>query len=945
MIQDAVQPLRSGARSLAFALGVLCFSSVAGLANTQSKESQAYYDKAVEFADLGQFRSAVVELKNALQRDPENADARLLLGRVYLMIGDGASAEKELLSAERYGASRGQTMVFMGRALLLQQRFQDLLDDFPADDGQDAEAAYEMMLIRAEAHAGLGEVGEARTVYRRALAANDEDPRVYLGLAGLDMAEQKFDSAEEQVTAALALDPQMVEASVLRAEALRLKGDPEAAVPFYREILGGEAPPAAAAVRAHLGLAAALLALGRDEEAETEVLAARAQAPLYPLTSYLHALVKVRAREFEAAKDILDAAAPALEDFTPAQFLFGIVYYNQGDLQTARTWLNRHLTAHDENLQARKLLAATFLRLDLASDAIALLERGLKQAPDDPQLLLLLGNAHLRVRQPAEASEFLQRAARNAPQDPRVLGQLAISQLARGRNEEALAALNTTLDLDADGAVLGYILAFAHLRTGEFDEALKVAQKLRGSFPESALAINLEGGAYAALGRLEEAQASFAAVLAIDPQFHEARANLAALKAQGGDLKAAEAEYRAILRSDQNHVSALMGLALVARRDGDPERARELLTRAAETNPQDPRPVQALAQDYVTAGETERALAVLSEAIRGHADSGPLLAELGRLQIQANRPREAVRTYERLVAATDGASDARLLLAQAHLAMQEPAEARRVLEVSFEANPEHLTTLEVLLQLLIRTEGVDAALAYAERLWRRYPKAIWGERMVGDLHLQAERVEEAIATYKSGWTRQPSAKLAIGLYRARLRKLQTQPSSGEMPLQSLREWLEIRPEDDGVRMVLADALLSLGQLDEARKTYETLKESQANNPVVWNNLAWLYDQAGDGRAVAHGERALQLAPNSPAVKDTLGWILLEEGDQERAFGLLEQAHAAIPDNPEIAYHFAVALHRGGQDAAAKEILQTILSDEQVSAVRAEAEALLAKLTP
>jgi predicted Zn-dependent protease len=171
------------------------------------------------------------------------------------------------------------------------------------------------------------------------------------------------------------------------------------------------------------------------------------------------------------------------------------------------------------------------------------------------------------------------------------------------------------------------------------------------------------------------------------------------------------------------------------------------------------------------------------------------------------------------------------------------------------------------------------------------------------------------------------------------------PGQDKAPLASLQEWLALQPGDDTVRLALAEGLLSLGDLPAALAEYETLKETQSRNPVVWNNLAWLYQQAGDRRAVDHGERALALAPNQPAIMDTLAWILVDEGEAARAATLLRQAHLAAPDSADIAFHYAVALHRNGDDAAAAAVLKSLLESEKAFPARAEAAELLGKLVP
>jgi len=936
---------------LVIALGVFCvdagLSADQAAATAGSEVSRSYYDKAREHIDKGDLRAAVIELKNALQNDPQNADARLLLGETYLQLGDGAAAEKELRAAERHGIEPEKTIIPLGRALLLRGRFAKVLEALGRADHGPA-MALEVGLQSAEAHMGLGQDEAARDGYLRIVETYPEDPRAYLGLAHLELGARAYGAAEARAAAAVARSaagaqewPHVkAEAELLRAEAQRLNGDPGAALAFYRSVTGEPSAPAGTRVRAHAGLAAALVALGRDEDGAAELAAVETLAPGLPLAAYLRALIKVRAKDFKSARQILDTAAPTLEGFAPAQFLFGVVYYAADELETARSWLLRHLRAMPENLQARKLLAATLLRLDAVPEAIEALEAGLAQAPDDPQVMMLLGNSYLRSGRPVEATELLQRAAEVAPRDPQVLSQLAISHLATGGYDESVAALTASLDLNAGSAVLGHALAFAQLRSGAFKEALKVTRELRERFPGDPVAANLEGGAHAALGQMDEARASFEEALAIQPDFHEARANLAALKSRAGDIDGATAEYHQILDFEAGNAKALMGLAGAASMRGDTAASRGYLAKAVKANPEDPTPSLALAESYAASGEFPAALEVLTALLGKRPDDLRALAAQGALQSEAGQWGEAVGTYRRLVRASGGAVDARLLLARAELGAGDPAAARRVLDDALEADPDHPPTIEALFRLLLQEEGAEAALAHAERLGRRYPAAAWRYQVVGDLHLHAGRAEQAIAAYEEGWRKQPSAALAVALARARLRQ-----GGGEAALAPLRDWLAQEPEDHQVRLMLAEHLLGLGALERAQVEYEAMIESQAMNPVVWNNLAWLYQQAGDARAVGHGERALALAPGQPAIMDTFGWILLDTGDASRAASLLRQAHEGAPGNADIAYHYAVALHRQGDDPAAKELLQRLLKSEQAFAERAEAEKLLGQLSP
>jgi tetratricopeptide (TPR) repeat protein len=64
----------------------------------------AVVSKAQDLFDAGNYSAAEIELKNLLQADPNQAEARVLLGQIYLRGGNGAAAEKELRRALDIGA-------------------------------------------------------------------------------------------------------------------------------------------------------------------------------------------------------------------------------------------------------------------------------------------------------------------------------------------------------------------------------------------------------------------------------------------------------------------------------------------------------------------------------------------------------------------------------------------------------------------------------------------------------------------------------------------------------------------------------------------------------------------------------------------------------------------------------------------------------------------------
>jgi FimV-like protein len=77
--------------------------------------------------------------------------------------------------------------------------------------------------------------------------------------------------------------------------------------------------------------------------------------------------------------------------------------------------------------------------------------------------------------------------------------------------------------------------------------------------------------------------------------------------------------------------------------------------------------------------------------------------------------------------------------------------------------------------------------------------------------------------------------------------------------------------------------------------------------------------------------------------DTLGWILVEQGDVQRGLPLLQKAVAGAAGNGEIRYHYAAALNKSGDKAGARKELEQLLAGGNTFPQADEARALLKQL--
>lgn len=151
------------------------------------------------------------------------------------------------------------------------------------------------------------------------------------------------------------------------------------------------------------------------------------------------------------------------------------------------------------------------------------------------------------------------------------------------------------------------------------------------------------------------------------------------------------------------------------------------------------------------------------------------------------------------------------------------------------------------------------------------------------------------------------------------------------------------PQDAETRLALASLLLNRKQYKAAAEHYLVVNKSHPGSLIVLNNLAWALHEAGDPRAPTYAEQAFKLAPDNPSVMDTLGWILVQQGQTARGLKLLQQALSKKPDAAEIQWHLAAAYAKSGDHSRAKGELERLLASGMAFPQEAEARTLLRTL--
>ena len=926
-----------GDRSISLWLLLTLFLSSCGL----GMNNEVRLQRAQEAFDNGEYRAAIIDSKNVLLDEPENIAARLLLGRASLEVGDGVSAEKELRRAVDLGADYGVVVADLSRALLAQGKFEEVIAEIDPELSATPAGRLSVMQSRGEALVALGKPEAAREVFTEILAVDPSDIPAQLGIVQSYVAERNYLQARDMLDQVVAAAPDHIQ-SWLAAGALSLRSrDTERAVREYGRAaeLARQRGNTTIEIFAIAGMTDALFAQNSADQVRPQLARMQEINAEDMRTMLVAARLAATDQDWSKAQELLQEILRRAPRFRQAQMLLGFVHKESGNLGQAEMYLSAAVAAAPDDPMARRLLAETRLQMNKAEDARKALAPLLEANDADVNSLSMAAGASMVLGEFDAATELMERVVAADPSNIEQQMQLALMYF-RGskaaKAQEVLEAIPDNLE-EGDEFRRASLLVLTKMAQGNREEALADAQGLLQQWPSRPAAHNLVGSIEMSNGNNAAARSHFNTAYEVAPDDMRSIRLLAQLDELEGDYEAATSRYELILTKTADDVRSMVALAKLAARREDPDATRDWLTKASEAAPTAIAPLQLLGNLHLALREFEDAERVLARALELQPDSAGLLSLMGYAQLGKQDMAAAEANFARALELSPDVPVYRLNLAKAQTAGGDREAAIATMEGKMEQTMQHLPSAAYLAALKADGGDLDGALAISARLREEYPNESVPHALEGELKARSGNLIEAAAEYDKALELEATQRNAMRAYQIR-----TQASLGN-PTSPLVKYLEERPFDANIRVVLAQAFQNEGQLGKANTQYERILEDDPNHFVAANNLAWNYFQSGDSRAEGLARQAYNLQPDNGAVVDTLGWILAKKGKLEEGIGLLRDAAEKSGNRPDVRYHLAVALVDAGEPAEAKSILEEVLSADTAFSSRKEAEELLASL--
>jgi putative PEP-CTERM system TPR-repeat lipoprotein len=908
------------------------------LAACQGESGSELRARAQAFRQHGDQRSAVIALKNALEKEPRNAETRYLLATSYYELGDGLTAEKEARLALEQGYPKEAALALLARSLNLQAEFQKALDQ----TGSDEDAHGVLLAPRADAWLALDKQDRARALYEKALQLRPIDAAALIGMGRLAYLNGDPAAAHAQAARILAREPQHIDALMFEAELLRAENKGAQAFDIYDKVLALQPQHRSA----HVEKAYTAIGLERYQMAQAELDSALKLAPGSVLVAYTQALLDFSRGRIQESHDSLLKVLRVAPEHMPSVLLAGVVNMRLGSYYLAEHHFRHYLERTPGNLYARKMLAASLLGSGHSREAREALEPMLINPEaggyKDAQLLALAGESSMRSRDFAQAAELFEKASALDPASSSLRTSLGLSRLEKGDTARALRELQTAIALDRDSAEAAVALIRTELRLQHFDAAGQAVQALERVQPENAVVHELKGLVAIARHDPAQARAALQRALAIDPTYFAAAADLAQLALDEKHPELARQQMLDFLAKNKTSVPAHTMLASLADAGRKPDEATRWLEQAAAVDPNAVGPAVNLIGQYLRVSQPEKALKLARTLQVRHPDNPDLLDLLAKSQLAHGERAEALETYRKLSFALPRSAQALMQVAALSLVLNQPVQAEDALKGVLAIQPDFPSAQVALAELYVRKGSRDLALMVAEQLQRRHPEAAAGYQLQGDILMSKQQAGQALALYERAFKLNPANELAIKIDDA-LR----QSGRRAEAVQRFERWLAAHPDDVRAQAYKAQTCMAEGEFRQAAARLEAVLKRQPGNAVALNNLALAYQELGDARAQETAEAAYRQAGEQPDVMDTLAWILVEKGptkaDGARGLMLLQKAHALAPKARDIRYHLAAAMAKSGDRAGARKELEALAAGDMRFAQAGQVRGLLAAL--
>jgi Flp pilus assembly protein TadD len=337
-------------------------------------------------------------------------------------------------------------------------------------------------------------------------------------------------------------------------------------------------------------------------------------------------------------------------------------------------------------------------------------------------------------------------------------------------------------------------------------------------------------------------------------------------------------------------------------------------------------------------GDAQRALSAARAAHSALPDDADILLLLAEVQLAEGDVEQAIASLGRVAELRPGTAEPQVRLVEAFLAAKRPERAWAAAERALAMAPDWLPAARAVVGAAIATQRIPHARAVAQQWQQRQPRTPTGWLLEADIELSQARWDAGISALRKALEKGADAHAAWLLYRALNQSGRTAEAR-----QHAEDWLRRHPRDTMFLNLLGDAALHRGDLAEAEARFAQALSIQPESPTLMNNLAFALVLQKKPEAKALALKAVQAAPYSAPVLDTLAHAFAAEGNAAKAVEIQTQVVELMPRATTYRVHLARFHLQAGDRKKAEEELDRLLAQLDGAPLPADVKALQQQL--
>ena len=849
------------------------------------KSASDYLASAQQELEQNKTEAAIISLKNALQQNNQLADARFLLGKIYLEQNLYESAIKELEHALRLNYMPRDIIPLLVEAYHKTESDAALIELNINGLNLIPEQVAQVKLYQLQAHLRLGQTDDAQRIINAVKYLKTDSVFKSLTFVYQALLAEDTNKASTLLDDILNLHP-------IQPDALKLK-----ALEFLREDK----------------IAQALNIYRHYIEAYPQD---------YPMV-FIFARLLTSVNQTEEAEPVVDRLLEINDEHAELNQLKGLARFNDKDYQAAVLHTEKAILANP-NDPAMRLVAGISAYLmknyEKSHQHISFIAEKL---PTSHPALRVLASSQLALGLTVEASETLQTFDEIKLEDKALLSSIGLSLVQKGENQKAKALLdkapnyennklpqlgllklslndtsgiedleNALKDIDKTESqtektlLIEKALAGAYLNSEQLDKALVLAEQWKLSNNNTIQGYMLAGLVYQQQENIRAAEKEYQQALTIkpnEPSLKQALIELMPSKIEQ-ELNAKYQAYLNLLDSYPAYIPAISQAYLLSTKTNDKTAFIKRIANTYQTEQNNIQLAYLLAKMYANEGMFTKTISILERFLTSEEKSTNYWRVLGQSYIETQAYDKAVNHYQTWYETEPNNKWAILSLIGILEGQKKYQEALTLADEYVAKKGNNIQIQVIQINLHLHNNNIETAQTLYKLLPENFLHTPVVKGLLGRLQFANKQYNQAAENLLTAYQATPNALLANKIYQSFALLGKT-----AYAYSFLTEHVKTVPNDIQGLTLLATQQISRNK-SEAIATYQQVIDLNENNVIAHNNLAFLLASQGQTKqALIHANKAVELAPENINCLDTLGKIELDSGDIESALTHLTKA--------------------------------------------------------